>query len=189
MTERVAARRVHTGTFAGEQMQRTAQDVARRANDHAGRLETLEDLVPVNAVLRVDFTTTAATAQDTLLAFDVEDGDMWTVEYWGLAGVTGSANGMKYAIKAPASSVVTGTIYSSLTSSTDFTTPTISAPNVLTAALHTVAGGTRPDHIHVRVRVVGTGQIAIQACSTTAGNTTTILAGAQLRATRYTEVG
>lgn len=182
---RIAAQRVHTGTFAGDQMQRVAAQAARSANDIAGRVEDLEYQVPIQIALLKNFTTTAATAQDTLLSFPVEDGDLWLVEYWGLAGCSGSANGMKYAIKAPASSVVSGVLDSSLTNAVDDAHVQITAVNTLTSAVHTVNGGTRDDYLNVRLKIVGSGRVTLQACSTTATNTTTIAALAVLRATRF----
>jgi len=185
MSRAIASRRVHTGTFAGDQMQRTAQQAARAANELDGRLVDVEYDKPIVRTLLKDFTTTAATAQDTLLSIPVEDGDFWMVEYWGHAGCSGSANGMKYAVKAPAASTISGVLDSSLTTAIDDSHQQITVVNTLTTAVHTVNGGVRDDYMNVRLKVVGAGVITLQACSTTAGNTTTIAALATMRATRF----
>lgn len=182
---RVTARNVFTGSFQGEQMQTTARAVARATNDLAGRVEDLELAAVEQVVLLKDFTTTAATAQDTLLVLPVSDGDLICLEYWGAAGCSGSANGMKYAIKAPAGSTIQGVLDSSSTTEETDQVEQISAVNTLTAAVHTVNGATRPDYINVRLKIVGDGVVMIQAASTTAGNTTTIAALALMRKTTF----
>lgn len=180
---KIAARRVHTGSFEGEQMQRTAQQTAALANDTDDRVATLETNAYRQVSLLKDYTTTEATAQTTPLSVTVAKGDIWHVEFWGLAGCS-TVNGMKYALKAPVGSTVSGTLHSSLGSATTLAYSTVSAPNTLSSAVHTVAGGLRGDWMTARVRVAADGVIAIQVASNTAGDTTTLGALATMRLTR-----
>ncbi len=181
MTSRVADQRVHTGSFQGEQMQRQAREASTRVNQVLDVLDGRVDIARAQ-----DWTTTAATAQTVKnFTFPVLDGECWCVEFWGLAGCSGSANGMKYAIGAPPRSTVSGVLDSSLTNAIDDAHVQFSAPDTLTSAVHTVNGGFRDDYINVRIKVAGNGAISLRACSTTATNTTTIKALAYMRAKKF----
>lgn len=184
---------VHRGEQTGDpvldRVQNNVRSLILAMREIYDRVAALEAAAPISVMLRDDFTTTAATAQNTLLSFPVKAGECWDVDYYGAAGCAGDALGMKYAIAAPPSTVISGYLDSNLTSATDDTHPPITAVNTLTSAVHTVNGATRPDHINVRLKAGESGNVTLQACSTTAGRTTTILAKAFIRAVRVTEVG
>ncbi len=177
--------RYHTGSFAGDEMQRQAGVVASGANRLVDRVAALEGLSSVLLVLDVAFTTTAATAQPTKLRFPVNRGEEWLVEFWGY-GSCSTVTGMKYAIGCPTGSTATGELESSSTNTlvANWTTQTLSA-NTLSAATHVGAtNAARPDRICVRVRVYDDGEIVLQAASASAGDTTTVYALSCLRATK-----
>jgi len=138
--------------------------------------------------LQKDFTTTSATAQRTPLAFPVRKGETWLVEFAGLAGCTGSANGMKFAILAPAGSEISGALDSSLTTATDDSHQQFTAVNTLTTAVHTVNGGVRDDAATFCLKASENGFCAIAIAATTSGNTAKLAAKAWIRASRYREV-
>lgn len=182
---KVAIRRVHTGTAGGEFMQRQAQQAAAFANSIEGRVGELELQQSYRIATQSAWTTTTNTAQPTGLYLAVEKGDLLEIEMHALAGVSGDALGMKWAIYAPANSTVSGVLYSSLTGMTDFAVVQITAINTLTSAVHTVNGGTRPDIIKARVDVRTDGEVRVFACPTTNGRTCTIAAVAYLKAERF----
>lgn len=143
----------------------------------------LDAYQPVVIYLPSAFTTTLATAQDTLLTFPVRSGEVWLVEVWAFGG-SSTVNGMKYAIGAPTGSTVDGYLDSSSTTEESDQIEQITAINTLTAAVHVTAGGTRPDYINARLSIAASGSVTIQAASTTGGDTTTIRSFACLRAVR-----
>ena len=180
---RIPYRREQTGDATQDRVQRQGQVAAFAVNELNARLDTQIDLV-----LKETFTTTSDLAQSTKFAVRVKDGDKLVLEYWGLAGCSGSANGMKYAIGAPSRSTIQGILDSSLTTAIDDSHQQILLVNTLTTAVHTVNGGNRDDYINARIKVVGDGVVVLRACSTTSGNITTILRGALMRVRRYVEV-
>lgn len=188
MAERLAYLREHTGTANGDRTQVLAQQAARKANSLEERLAELERLTPYSVALATDFTTTLNTAQPTKLRMPVVKGDLWDLEFWTASGCSGDALGMKFAIYAPADSVVAGVLYSSLTGMTDFAVVQITAINTLTTAVHTVNGATRPDYVRARIDVRNNGNVQLYACATTATRTCTVAAKSYMRATRYTAV-
>lgn len=139
----------------------------------------LDAYQPVVLYLPSNFTTTSNTAQSTALTFPVRTGEQWLVLFWGFAGCS-TANGMKYAIGAPAGSTVDGILDSSLTSATDDAHVAITAVNTLTSAVHTVAGGQRDDFISARLGIAASGSVTIQVASNTGGDTTTLRSYAAL---------
>jgi hypothetical protein len=181
---RIPFRREHTGNAAVDRVQRTGQQAA-------AKLSTVEDqllYLPAAIVLKDTFTTTRNSAAGTKLAIQVKRGDLWVMQYYGRAGVSGSVNGMSYMIAAPTGSTLQGILHSSLGAITTLAYVQLNAINTLTSAVHTVNGGFRDDWINVRVRVEADGILGLKACSTTAGDTTTILKGALAIFYRYTEV-
>lgn len=161
------------------------QDGIRRAFAFLATLDARPEVISI--VTEAPFTTTATTPQSTRLTFPVRAGDYWVIEYHGFAGNSNVA-GMKYAVAAPTDTAIDGVLDTTLTSSTDDTHVRIQTVNSPTIAVHTVAGGTRSDHLIARLAVVKDGAVTLQVCSTNAGTTTTLDARAYLRATRYRRV-
>lgn len=184
-SSKVAPVTEQTKSVVDNRMQRVAQRVATSHEQTKNYVRALA-AGNINIVSRVAFTTTSQAATSTLLSFAVAAGETWDVEYWGF-GHNSAAGGMKYAIYAPNSSTVSGTLESSSTNTAvaNWLIDTFSAPNTLSVACH--AGATnagRPDRINVRVTTVYAGVVAIQVASVTAASTTTVDAAALLRATR-----
>lgn len=181
---------VHKNEQTGQAgLDRIQQNVRALIADVRSMLLRLAAAERHSLMLTDAFTTTIATATSTKLTFPVRAEEIWDIDYYGAAGCAGDALGMKYAIAAPTGSTIAGYLDSNLANSTDDTHVAISAVNTLTSAVHTVNGGTRPDHINVRIKVGHVdGSITLQAACTTAGRTTTIDAGAYLRAHRVTSV-
>ena len=138
--------------------------------------------------LTANFTTTLATAVSTNLSLPVRSGERWQIEFEGSVQCS-STGGVKFAIAAPAASTVEGWLDSSLAAITTLSKQRITAINTLTAtATHTVATTPGPDRIRATVTAGADGSITIQAASNTASQTTTIFAGATLKATRLSGV-
>jgi hypothetical protein len=179
-------RNEHTGMADLDRIQATVRELIVQVKSLLARFNRHER---VSLMLAAAFTTTLATIRDTGLGFDVLPGEIWDLDYYGEAGCAGDALGMKYAIGAPMGTTITGYLDSNLTTAVDDTHVAITTVNTLTSAVHTVNGNTRPDHINVRLKVAGTpGRVYIGAACTTAGRTTTVGAGAYLRACRVVEV-
>jgi hypothetical protein len=136
----------------------------------------------VALALGADFTTSDDRATPTALTFPVKSGEVWAIDLLATAQCDG-ADGSRYAVAAPAGSTVEGwldsTADSLATRALEHLTDT-----VLTAPVHTVANKPAPDRISATVKAGADGAITIQAASLTNGQTTTIAAGATLRARR-----
>jgi hypothetical protein len=134
-------------------------------------------------------TTTIATNTDTSLSVPVLANEVWVLEFYGTAQCS-STGGSKYQVSAPTGSVVEGFLQGTTTSANTPSNQRISAINTLNSTvLHTVATTPAPDTILVRVKVGATaGNIAIGFASGVAAQTTTIFAGAFIRAYKTVEV-
>lgn len=133
-------------------------------------------------------TSTVTQLVTTGLSFPVKSGEVWLVEFKGLAGCSGSANGMKFGVLAPAGSTISGALDSSLTTATDDAHVQLTAINTATSAVHTVNGSTRDDEASFVIKAGSDGVVAWAFQPTTSGNTATVAAKAWLRATIATEV-
>ena len=134
-----------------------------------------------------NFTTTNATATPTGLSFAVKAGDVWRIHYEGTAGDS-DANGMAFAVGAPAGSTIDAWHYSSTTSSTVRVYNNIGAINTLGSAVHTVANGGRDDQIIGTVKCAIDGTISIQVATVLAATTVTVYAKSSLIGKKLTEV-
>jgi hypothetical protein len=134
-------------------------------------------------------TTTVVTNTDTLLSIPALANEVWVLEYYGTAQCS-STGGSKYQISAPTGSVVEGFLQGTTTSANTLSNQRIAAINTLNGTvLHTVATTPAPDTILVRVKVGATaGNIAVGFASGVAAQTTTIFAGAFIRAYKVIEV-
>lgn len=142
----------------------------------------------VSQALNSNFTTTLATAVSTALTVRVKNGEKWKIEFDGTVQCS-STGGVKFAIATPGGSTVEGWLDSSTSAITTLSKQRITAGNTLTGtATHTVATTPGPDRIVATVTAGADGAITIQAASNTASQTTTIFAGATLKATRLTGV-
>jgi len=145
-------------------------------------LKRLREWVAV--ALSSNFTTTAATAQNTSLTFNVKAGETWTVTVQATAQCS-STGGVKWAIAAPTGSTIQGWIYSSTSAITTLSYQQITAINTLNGtALHTVATTPGPDVLAFTVVAGATGAVTVQAASGTSGQTTTVFSGSSLVAYR-----
>lgn len=146
-------------------------------------LKRLREWVAV--ALSANFTTTAATAQNTALTFQAAANEVWVIDVQLTVQCSGTG-GVKFAIGTPAGATVEGWLYSSLAAITTLSYQRITAINTLSAvATHTVATTPGGDKIRVTVTMGATpGAVTIQVASTTAGQTTTIFAGSAVTASR-----
>lgn len=133
--------------------------------------------------LAKDFTNTEARLKPTGLGFGGLRGETWLVELKFNAGCSGSANGMKFGVLAPAASVVSGALDSSLTNATDDAHVQLNAVNTATSAVHTVNGGSRDDEAYFVIKLGADGRVEWGMQPTTATNTATIAGRGWLRAT------
>lgn len=133
--------------------------------------------------LAKDFTNTEARLKATGLGFVGLRGETWLVELKFNAGCSGSTNGMKFGILAPAGSVVSGALDSSLTNATDDAHVQLSAINTATSAVHTANGGSRDDEAYFVIKLGADGRVDWGMQPTTATNSATIAARGWLRAT------
>ena len=112
-------------------------------------------------------------------------GEVWIVEV-NITAQCSSTGGVKYAIAAPAGSVVEGWLFSSTSALTTLSHQRITAINTLTTtAVHTIANTTAPDRISFTIVCGGTGgTCSINAASGTAAQTTTLFANSSLTAVK-----
>lgn len=124
--------------------------------------------------LTSQWTTTLATAQDvTGLEADVETGDIVLIQASLI--IDAPAGGMKFALDCPAGSTIEGWIFTSGANTSSSLNGRVTAIDTLTASMAATARGTAD--IRLIVHVGSTGTIKLQACSTTATQTTIIDAG------------
>jgi hypothetical protein len=149
---------------------------------------TITTLDKQNSLLS-NATTTATTNTNTNLSFSAAANELWVLELNWTAQCS-STGGSKFQITAPTGSTVEGWYQGTTAAVTTLTNQRITAINTLTAtAAHTVATTPAPDRICVRVKVGATpGTIALGFASVTAAQTTTIFAGASMRAFKVTEL-
>jgi|GEM_PF-4494422 len=150
-----------------------------------------------NALVRRDraqanaanFTTTLATATDTPFTVPIAANERLEIVFEGTAQCSG-VGGSKYAIAAPSGAAVEGWLDSSTTAVATKSYQRITAAGALTAtAVHTVAATPAPDRIHAVITNGATpGNVTLQAASVTAGQTTTIFAGASFRTRKLAAV-
>lgn len=140
----------------------------------------LVDAVPVASssavrqILVTPFSTTLDTAQDTGLQADVDAGEVCFVN--ALLCVDAPAGGMKFAIDCPAGSTIEGWIYTTGAALTSFIRTRVTAIDTLTASIAATVRGSAI--IWLRIVVGPTdGTVKLQACSTTATQTTLIDTG------------
>lgn len=134
--------------------------------------------------LAANFTTTSTSATSTNLAFPIRAGETWILEFDGIMQCS-STGGCAYAIGAPGGTTVTGWLDSTTSGINSRSVEQITVPNSLTTtAVHTVATTPTTDRLVATVTAVADGNITIQAASVTSMQTTTIFAGATLRARR-----
>jgi hypothetical protein len=143
-----------------------------------GRLESMD----VALALSADFTTNDDRATPTALTFPVKSGEVWAIDLLATAQCDG-AGGLRYAVAAPAGSTVEGWLDSTADSLATRVLEHLT-DTALTAPVHTVANKPAPDRLSATVKAGADGAITIQAASLTNGQTTTIAAGATLRARR-----
>lgn len=138
--------------------------------------------------LSSNFTTTSTSATPTNLTFPVKSGEVWILEFDGVAQCS-STGGSAYAIDAPGGSTVKGWLDSTTSGLSARSLDQISTPSTLTGtAVHAVAATPAPDRIVATVTAGADGDVTIQAASQTSMQTTTIFAGATLRARRAATV-
>ncbi|MBP6624487.1 MAG: collagen-like protein [Chitinophagaceae bacterium] len=138
-----------------------------------------------NTRLNGNFTTTAITSNPTNLSFTMAAGEVWIVDVM-ITAQSSSTGGVKYAIAAPAGSVVEGWLFSSTSALTTLSHQRITAINTLTTtAVHTVANTPAPDRLTFTIVCGGTGgTCSINAASVTSGQTTTLFANSSLVAVK-----
>lgn len=139
----------------------------------------------VDLKLANNFTTTAATAQNTNLTFAMLANEVWIVEA-ELTVQCSSTGGVKFAVAGPTGATIEGWV---ITSTSAITTPSlqrITAIGTLTGtAAHTVATTPGPDRIRFTITNSTTaGSCTIQLASVTSGQTTTVFAGSYMKARR-----
>jgi hypothetical protein len=134
-------------------------------------------------------TSTVATNTNSNLSFSAAANEVWVIEFDWTAQCS-STGGSKFQITAPTGSTIEGFYQGTTSAITTLTYQRITAINTLTGtAAHTVATTPAPDRIIVRVKVSSTaGTIALGFASVTAGQTTTIFAGASMIAYKVTEL-
>jgi hypothetical protein len=134
-------------------------------------------------------TSTIATNTNSNLSFSAAANEVWVIEFDWTAQCS-STGGSKFQITAPTGSTIEGFYEGTTSAITTLTYQRITAINTLTGtAAHTVATTPAPDRIIVRVKVSSTaGTIALGFASVTAGQTTTIFAGASMIAYKVTEL-
>lgn len=139
--------------------------------------------------LLANATTTVVTNTDTNLSIPVLANEVWVIEYTGNAQCS-STGGSKFQITTPAGATIEGMLRGSTSAIGTLAWQRITTINALNATvLHNVATTPAEDRIQVRVKVGATpGNIKIGFASVTAGQTTTIFAGATLCAYKVTEV-
>jgi len=134
--------------------------------------------------LAASFTTTSDGATPTSLTFPVNDGEIWAIELECIAQCS-STGGVRYAVDAPGASAVVGWLDGTTTDLSTKSLEVIALPSTLTTTpVHTVAALPAPDRIVATITADGDGDVTILAASNTNGQTTTIFAGAILRARR-----
>ena len=143
------------------------------------------NVAPPNIRLSSNFTTTVNTSTATNLSFNMATGEVWIVEV-NITAQCSSTGGVKYAIAAPAGSVVEGWLFSSTSALTTLSHQRITAINTLTTtAVHTIANTPAPDRISFTIVCGGTGgTCSINAASGTAAQTTTLFANSSLTAVK-----
>jgi hypothetical protein len=131
------------------------------------------------------FTTTIVTATSTPLSFNIQPNEVWFVDCQLTAQCSGTG-GLKYAVAAPAGASIEGWIFTSAAAITTLRYLRLTAINTLMAtAGHVVAATPGGDIIRFTITNGATaGAVAIQVASGTAGQTSTIFAGASLAAYR-----
>ena len=140
------------------------------------------DITPAAAVstavrtsLAAQWTTTLDTAQDvTGLEASVSANDVCFVN--AFLTVDAPAGGMKIALDAPAGSIVEGWIMSTGSTATAILRTRLNAISTLTASIAATARGTMVITLRVVVGATG-GTLKLQACSTTATQSTVIDVG------------
>lgn len=135
------------------------------------------------AYLSSAFNTTNNTATNvTGLSFSVGTSEVWILEFEGSVVCSGTG-GVKYAINAPAGTVIDGWLFSSTNALASVSHQPITAIATLTSVpVHTTAGLKGPDRICVRLATSSTsGTVQLQVASGTSGQTTNISALGYIR--------
>lgn len=148
----------------------------------------LQDASLKRQSLTSNFTTTSATEVATNLTYAANAGEVWIVEFDGSISCSGTG-GVKASFTIPAGATIEGFAVGATTGVTAQTSSRITAGSTLTAAFAAVASTVLPLRIRARVKLGGTGgNITLNFASTTAGQTTTVFAGSNIRASLATEV-
>lgn len=141
------------------------------------------DLNAMNLTLTGDFTTTLATATTLNTSFTCATAEVYELEWWGT--VSNPSGGVKFSIVAPATSTVEGWLDAVTTTVTTLSRQRFTAINTLNAtATNTGVSVAALNRIFARVICNDVGTVGIGSASVTAGQITTIRAGATLRAQR-----
>lgn len=170
-------------TLVLTQIVKVKRSWARAAQAHADILTDTDTTIGM-ALLALQ-STTLATAVDTLLTFAVLAGEVWHVEFDAL--LTCGTGGVKLGVNAPAASTVVGQVFGAASSATLFNSAPIAAIATPVGAL-AVSGASRVARMTATVTVAADGALTVQLASVTAGQTSTIQAGASLRARKLTGV-
>jgi polygalacturonase len=162
----------------------TAANMIFNANgtQNGGSFSTLLGNIPA-LQLSSNVTTNVTTRTSTNLSFPIRPSEQWYVEC-NIVAQCSSTGGVKYAINAPTGTTVEGGAEGVVAGSTSTTRVRISAIDTLTSnAMHTTANVPLADTIRVFIKGSTTaGNVTLQFASTTAGQTSTILAGSTMRA-------
>jgi hypothetical protein len=134
-------------------------------------------------------TSTVVTNTNTNLSFSIAANEVWIVDI-EFTGQCSSTGGSKFQISAPTGATIEGWHYGTSTGLTVDIKNRITAINTMTGtAAHTVATTPAPNRIRVRVKNSSTaGTVALGFASVTATQTTTIFAGAMMKAFKVNEV-
>ena len=141
-----------------------------------------------NTSLLANAITTIVANTNTLLSFSAAINEVWLIEINMTVQCSG-VGGSKFQITAPTGATVEGWVDSTGAAITTMVRQRITAINTLNAtAMHTVANIPAPDFIWARVKMSTTaGNISLGFASVTAGQTTTIFAGANMKVFKTNE--
>lgn len=154
---------------------------ARTANAHADILGGALALALLAAQA-----TTLATPVDTPLSFPVRAGEVWHVSFDALL-TCGGAAGVKLGVNAPSGSTVTGQVFGAAASAVAFTSAPLTAAGTPVGAF-AASGASRAVQLLATITVIADGVVTLQFGSVTATQSSTIQAGACLRAQKVVGV-
>ncbi len=148
------------------------------------------DLLCISKTLAANFTNNTASHVATNLSFTGSAGDVWEIEFFGMAQCS-STGGYRFRVTAPTAgaSSIEGCIEGSTSAINTRSQLRVNAINAdIAVTFGTVATTPSPVRMFARLKLDATGTVSIDARVSTAAQVVTLFAGAYLRARRVVEV-